>query len=148
MRIKARMPEERKRRVRELRRNITDAEELLWERLRDRRFMNAKFRRQHPVQGYVLDFYCHEAKLGVELDGSEHNKVERSLYDIERSRIVSEQQGVTIIRFWNSEVLNHTEEVLHRLGNILTSRLSLETSIRSPDGRRAGDEGQKENEWK
>ena len=148
MRNKARLSEAMKRRVQELRREATEAETVLWRLLRGRRFMGVKFRRQYPVQGYVLDFYCEEANLGIELDGSGHLEAEQAQYDEERSRILDEQQGIAIIRFWNSEVVNETEKVLHRLESILTSRLSLETSLPSPSGRRAGDEGQKEYEWK
>ncbi len=110
--------------------------------------MNAKFRRQHPVQGYVLDFYCDEAKLGIELDGNKHNETEQSQYDQERSTILAEQPGIKVVRFWNSEVLKQTEDVLQKLADILTSRLSLEPGHPSHVGRRAGDEGQKEKEWK
>ncbi len=137
-----------KQRAQDLRRNATDAEKLLWECLRNRRFIGVKFRRQHPVHGYVLDFYCDEARLGIELDGCEHNEAEQAQYDLERTRILAEQEGIAILRFWNSEVLRETENVLQKLRHILTSRLSLETSLPSPDGRRAGDEGQKEKEWK
>ncbi len=148
MRNKPRLPEEMKRRVQKLRQDATSAERLLWARLRDRRFMNAKFRRQHPVQGYVLDFYCDEAKLGIELDGNHHNTREQAQYDRERSTILAEQHGIKVVRFWNSEVLKQTEGILQQLADTLTSRLSLETSHPSHIGRRAGDEGQKEKEWK
>ena len=55
--------------ARNLRKNLTDAEQLLWRLLRDRLFGNKKFRRQHPVGRYILDFYCHELKLAIEVDG-------------------------------------------------------------------------------
>jgi very-short-patch-repair endonuclease len=63
------IPEDIFKYARELRRNQTDAEQLLWGLLRDRRFAGKKFRRQHPVGRYILDFYCHELKLAIELDG-------------------------------------------------------------------------------
>ena len=64
-----RLPTELLERARALRREATDAERLLWSLLRDRQFLGLKFRRQHPLGGYIVDFYCHEARLGIELDG-------------------------------------------------------------------------------
>ena len=148
MRNKQRMSEAMKQRVQELRREATEAETVLWRLLRGRRFMGVKFRRQYPVRGYVLDFYCDEAKLGIELDGGEHLDMEQANYDEERSRILDERQGIAIIRFWNSEAMNDTEKVLHKIESILTSRLSLESGLPSPNARKAEDEGQKEYEWK
>jgi len=110
-----RLPEELKERIRELRKNTTDAEQLMWKILRNRGFHDAKFRRQHPKAGFILDFYCHEAKLCVELDGSQHTEDEQVKYDEGRTKILDEKQGIRVIRFWNSDVLNNTESVLNEI---------------------------------
>ncbi len=104
--------------ARELRKSQTDAENLLWHHLRGRRFYNFKFRRQQPVCGYILDFYCHEANLGIELDGGDHNKKDQLHYDEKRARIL-ESAGISIVRFWNHDVLQSLEAVLEELYNQL-----------------------------
>src|SRR5262249_50594163 len=68
------------------RRGATNAEQLLGQLLRDRQLAGAKFRRQHPLRGYILDFYCHDARLAIELDGSGHAKPPQAAYDAERTR--------------------------------------------------------------
>ena len=97
--------------ARGLRRAQTDAESLLWSRLRGRRLAGIKFRRQHAIHGYTLDFYCAEARLGVELDGGQHVEEEERRYDQRRSEELL-CQGVRVIRFFNNEVLTSTDEVL------------------------------------
>ncbi len=97
--------------ARQLRKDQTDAENLLWHLLRARRFCGFKFRRQYPMGGYVLDFYCHSAKLGIELDGGGHNSEGQRLYDAERTKVLK-GAGLWILRFWNHEVLNSLEDVL------------------------------------
>jgi methylmalonyl-CoA mutase cobalamin-binding domain/chain len=101
-------------RVRELRREATDAEHLMWKLLRNRGVHDAKFRRQHPLAGFILDFYCHEAKLCIELDGGHHNEIEQVKYDEERTKILNEQ-GIRVLRFWNNDFLNNTETVLNEI---------------------------------
>jgi len=119
-----RLPDELKARVRELRQNATEAEQLMWNILRNRGVHGAKFRRQHPLAGFILDFYCHEAKLCVELDGSQHAEGEQVRYDEERTKILREQHGVQVIRFWNSDVLNRTEDVVNEIWSALDTRLA------------------------
>jgi very-short-patch-repair endonuclease len=68
-------------RCREFRKNPTVAEALMWEQLRNKRLGGYKFRRQHPIAGYVLDFFCFEIKLGIELDGAVHINSEQAEYD-------------------------------------------------------------------
>ncbi len=106
--------------ARKLRQNQTDAEQLLWSLLRNRRFADKKFRRQHPVGRYILDFYCHELKLAIELDGGQHNEPPAKQYDADRTSYL-EEQGIRVIRFWNNEVLQQTDSVLESLWNSLTS---------------------------
>jgi very-short-patch-repair endonuclease len=109
--IKPPLPPEILARVRKLRRNATDTEQFMWFFLRNRAMNEAKFRRQHPIRGYILDFYCHELKLGIELDGSGHLEPEQMRYDAERTSLLAEE-GIQVIRLWNCDVLNHAEEVL------------------------------------
>lgn len=112
------LPPELLARVRELRQNATDAEKLLWDLLRNRAVAGFKFRRQHPVQGYILDFYCHEAKIALEVDGGVHAVPEQAEYDAERTRILTEN-GIRVIRFWNSDVLTDTQKVVEEIYNTL-----------------------------
>jgi len=95
--------------ARELRARQTDAENLLWGLLRNRRLFGLKFRRQYPLRPYILDFYCHEVKLAIELDGGQH--AERLHYDQQRTARLA-NQGIKILRFWNHEMLQETESVL------------------------------------
>ena len=68
-----------------MRSNATDAEHLIWQLLRAKRFMNLKFRRQHVIKPYIVDFYCHEICLIIELDGSQHGTNDLMAYDVERT---------------------------------------------------------------
>ena len=96
----AKLPEDIRVFAREMRGRMTDAETLLWMLLRNRRIAGAKFRRQHPVGRYILDFYCAEKQLGIELDGGQHG--ETIDYDQQRDRWL-QAQGISILRFWNNQ---------------------------------------------
>lgn len=98
--------------ARKLRREATDAERLIWYLLRDRRLAGRKFRRQHPVPPYILDFYCPELKLAIELDGGQHADTQSR--DAERDRYLA-GKGIRLLRFWDHEVLTQTEAVLERI---------------------------------
>ena len=91
---------------------MTDAESLMWNMLRGRRLADAKFRRQHPVGRYILDFYCHDHRLSIELDGSQH--IGQEGYDLARTAWLKEQ-GITSLRFWNNQVLSETESVMEAI---------------------------------
>jgi type I site-specific restriction endonuclease len=104
--------------ARELRKNQTDAESLLWQMLRNRQIEDAKFRRQHPIEPYILDFYCHEKKLAIELDGGQHNTNEGKEKDQKRTEFLK-SQGIRVLRFWNNDVLQNTESVLEVIYNQL-----------------------------
>ncbi len=95
-------------RARELRKNMTEAERLLWRQLRLRQFGGHKFRRQQPIGRYIADFVCLEKKLIVEVDGGHHS--EQVAYDQERDAWL-EKQGFLILRFWDNEVLKQIESV-------------------------------------
>ena len=101
--------------ARELRKNQTPAEELLWQLLRNRKLNNWKFRRQHPIQdGFILDFFCAETKLAIEIDGGYHEAATQREYDEVRTKEL-EKYGVRIIRFRNEEVLEDPKSVLERI---------------------------------
>ena len=94
-----------------LRREMTDGERRLWSRLRAEQ-LGVKFRRQHPLGGYVLDFVCLEPKLVVEVDGSQH--LEQVEYDDARTAWL-QVQGFRVLRFWANEVLSETDAVVERI---------------------------------
>ncbi|MBI2730637.1 MAG: DUF559 domain-containing protein [Sphingobacteriales bacterium] len=96
---------------RDLRRTSTETEKILWEQLRNRKLKGLKFRRQHPIDKFVADFYCHEKRLVVELDGAVHNDKEVKEYDDNRTFILNEL-GITVMRFRNDEVINNLHQVL------------------------------------
>ena len=100
--------------ARQLRRQATDAENLLWRLLRGRQIANAKFRRQHSFPPYILDFYCHELKLAVELDGGQHNEEVGRRRDARRDEYLA-GHGIRVLRFWNNDVLRETEAVLEAI---------------------------------
>ncbi|MBK1683318.1 endonuclease domain-containing protein [Rhodoferax fermentans] len=101
-------------RARQLRAKATDAETLLWQRLRSRQLAGYKFRRQHPIGPYFADFACIEARLVVELDGGQHATPEGLLSDERRSEALA-SQGYLVLRFWNHDVLQQTEAVLESI---------------------------------
>jgi very-short-patch-repair endonuclease len=105
-------PETLQEKARWLRKNQTPAEKMLWQHLRNRKLNGHKFRRQHPLQqGFVLDFYCLEARIAIEVDGGYHTTGEQKEYDVGRTFEVNEY-GISVIRFRNEDVLNNMEEVL------------------------------------
>ncbi|MCD6298084.1 MAG: endonuclease domain-containing protein [Deltaproteobacteria bacterium] len=95
--------------ARKLRKNMTDAERLLWRHLRNRQLGEYKFRRQRPIGPYIVDFVCLEKKLVIEVDGGQHAGQVES--DAKRSGYL-EDKGYKVLRFWNNEVLKETESVL------------------------------------
>jgi very-short-patch-repair endonuclease len=94
--------------ARQLRVNQTDAEKVLWNRIRNRQIDGHKFVRQQPVSGYICDFVCREKQLVIEVDGGQHNE---STADVIRDRRLMEE-GYKVIRFWNNDVLANIEGVL------------------------------------
>ena len=99
-----------------LRRNETIAEKLLWEKLRNNQLEGLKFRRQHPVNIYIADFYCHKFKLMIELDGDYHNQEEQKQKDEVRTEVLR-LNGLKIIRFKNEEVEQDINQVLTTIKN-------------------------------
>ncbi len=98
--------------ARRLRRNQTDAEKLLWSKLRASQLNGAKFRRQFPLPPFVVDFCCEAARLIVEVDGGQH--AEAGEADQTRTQSI-ERRGYRVIRFWNSEVLSNIDGVLEEI---------------------------------
>jgi adenine specific DNA methylase Mod/very-short-patch-repair endonuclease len=106
--------------AREMRNAPTDAEKRLWHFLRDRRLAGYKFRRQHPMAGYIADFVCIEARLVIELDGGQHAELFQQERDAARTREF-ERRGFRVLRFWNNEVLSNTMGVLQSILDALES---------------------------
>jgi very-short-patch-repair endonuclease len=100
-------------RARELRREMTPAERILWQRLRNGQIDGAQFRRQHAIGTYIVDFFCAKSKLVIEVDGDVHaDQVE---YDAQRTSWLNEQKHYRILRFTNHEVRHNIEGVLERI---------------------------------
>ena len=104
-------------RAAELRKNLTLAEARLWQQLKNKN-MGVKFRRQHPIAGYIADFYCHKARLIIEVDGYIHSLNENNDYDLKRKYDLKEM-GYRVMRFTNQQVLNSMDEVLRTIKSSL-----------------------------
>jgi very-short-patch-repair endonuclease len=123
-------------RARSLRRSSTDAESLLWRHLRAKRF-GVNFRRQRPYGPYILDFYCHDKCLVIEVDGGQHFLPEQQTLDSARTDFL-EQQGLTVLRFTNREVFLETEQVLQESWLHLHGPADEKDGTPSPLGRGQG----------
>jgi len=108
-------------RARQLRQDDTWAEKLMWHWLRDRRFSGYKFRRQHPVGKYVLDFFCEEAELNIELDGSQHGFPDQRKHDEEREKFLK-SLGIKTLRFWNSQLRRDAQTIRDAIFSELQTR--------------------------
>lgn len=106
--------------ARQLRKEQTPAEKKVWELLRNRKFMGLKFRRQHVIEGFVVDFYCHEYKLAIEIDGGIHKR--QRVYD-ELRQIEIEAKDVTFIRVTNEEIESDKTVVLKKIKEVIESLL-------------------------
>jgi len=111
--------------AKELRKNQTETEKALWKALRSRRCGGLKFRRQHPVKEFILDFYCHEYLLGIEVDGEVHENDSAKEYDLNRTAEL-ESLGIIILRFKNEEVIKNIAkvkaEILYKSKQLLIER--------------------------
>jgi len=110
-------------RARLLRKKATDTERILWRHLRNRNFAGYKFRRQHPLDCYILDFYCPTAKLAIELDGGGHNYRGGQIRDRTRSEFLA-RKGIIVLRFWNHQVRQELDSVLQAIWFALQERCS------------------------
>ena len=98
---------------------MTDAERFLWKYIRKRQLGGHKFRRQHPIGNYIVDFVCLKKNLIIELDGGQHlNNIE---YDTIRTQYLK-LKGFKVVRFWNNQVFNETEGVLETIYNLLEEK--------------------------
>ena len=105
----------------ELRKMPTGAERLLWGFLRNRRLCGIKFRRQHIIGPFIVDFYSHEEQLVIEIDGGQHGENDEMLCDAKRTASL-EDRGLRVLRFWNNEVLCETEAVLESIRRACAER--------------------------
>jgi len=115
--------------ARSLRRGMKDAERALWFHLRGARLGGFRFRRQHPMPPYVLDFYCAAARLVIELDGGQHTETA----DASRTHFL-QAQGQRVLRFWNDEVVTQTQAVLEATLSALQARPLTPTPLPSGEG--------------
>lgn len=128
-------------RARQLRREATAAESLLWELLRDRRLLGRKFRRQHPIGQFIADFFCDDARLIIEIDGAVHREPTQQERDRLREEILREH-GFAMLRFTNDQILDRTEQVLREIAAFVTAHSYEHPSPLSQSlGRGAGGEG-------
>lgn len=117
---------------RELRKNQTKAEALLWSCLRNRQLNGYKFRRQHPVEGFILDFFCPDARLAIELDGAGHRSTVAHEYDAYREQVLRDK-GIHVLRFWNSDVEHDLEKVILRINAAISKQIrSSKPDLSSP----------------
>jgi very-short-patch-repair endonuclease len=122
-------------RSKQLRHDQTDTEHQLWQAVRAGRFTGFKFRRQHAIGKYFLDFYCPFAKLAVELDGSQHGSPEGRQHDAERQRFLTDQ-GIEVLRFWNHQWHRNRAGVLLEIWYALQRRTGCVKVVRKEPNHR------------
>lgn len=105
----------------DLRANMTRAEKVLWESVRNKKCCRLRFRRQHPIGDFIVDFFCYEAMLAIELDGEVHNDDYQKERDYERTKIINEL-GIDVIRFKNHEVIENIGEVIQSIEKAILER--------------------------
>lgn len=126
---------EKQARARQFRQEMTPAERLLWQSLRGKRLAGLHFRRQQVIDGFIADFYCHAAKLVIEVDCTVHER--QTEYDAERSRILA-ARGLHLLRFSNTQVERHLEAVLAQIQAQLSPFDASPTPFSSGERRCAG----------
>ncbi|MBK8846468.1 MAG: endonuclease domain-containing protein [Bacteroidetes bacterium] len=102
----------------QMRKEPTKAESILWSYLSDKQMQGLKFRRQHPLGNFILDFYCHQIKLSIELDGEIHQDEKQKEYDCERTKFLIEK-GIFEIRFTNDIILDRITDALNEIENTI-----------------------------
>ncbi len=129
-------------RARQLRQQATNAEQLLWELLRNRQLLGRKFRRQHPLGRFIADFFCDDARLIIEIDGAVHQEPSQQERDRMREEALR-QHSYHLLRFTNDQVLHQTAQVLQTIAAFVAEHTFEEPSPPLPQrGRGAGGEGQ------
>lgn len=106
-----------------MRKRPTRAEKTLWQHLRGKRMRGFRFRRQQPIDRFIVDFYCRQAQLVVELDGSSHDSTEAAEYDDQRTLFL-EALGLSVLRFSNKQVIYETDTVLNTIAEHLSGNRS------------------------
>jgi very-short-patch-repair endonuclease len=112
----------------ELRNNQPKAEQVLWHRLKAKRFLDIKFRRQHGIGPFIVDFYCTEFKLAIEIDGDSHFNEEAIKKDNSRTAYL-EKEGIEVIRFTNTDVYKNIEWVIEEIKIFMENKISNEKHI-------------------
>lgn len=107
---------------RDLRSNMTDAEQLLWQRLRRKQILGLQFYRQKPILNFIVDFYCAAANLVIECDGGQHYTEDGLLADQIRDQTLSEL-GLLVLRFSNRQILTETDAVVEQIYSVVKQRL-------------------------
>ena len=107
--------------ARQMRKDPTDAETRMWQVLRDRKMTGFKFRRQYPVSGYIVDFFCARCRLGIELDGGQHGDEPQRNYDEQREEKLRTLR-IRILRFWDDDVLQNSDAVKDAMYEALMER--------------------------
>lgn len=100
--------------AKQLRERMTEAEILMWDKLKNKQFKGYKFRRQHPIHHFIVDFYCHTLQLIIEIDGKYHDSEEQKKEDLNRTELL-QFQGLRAIRFSNEAVIHNMDLVLKKL---------------------------------
>lgn len=108
--------------ARDLRKNMPLAELLLWSRLREKQISGQRFNRQKPLLNYIVDFYCHQAKLVIECDGSQYFEEKHEHRDQKRDFDLS-QQGILVLRFDNAQILTQTDSVMQAILDAVAARI-------------------------
>ena len=115
---------EKKEQRRDLRNTMTPSEVTLWKMLRKKQVNNSRWRRQYSIGPYILDFYCPELRIGIELDGKEHFTSEGELYDNRRSEYLFHTYGIRILRFENEDIYHSISSVLDEINTLIEERRS------------------------
>jgi type I restriction enzyme M protein len=107
--------------ARNFRKHPTVPENILWSALRNHRMGGVKFRRQHPVDQFILDFFCREKSIAIEIDGDIHKKKQIVNHDLERTEYLS-LRGITVLRFGNDQILNNLPAVLVEIQRVIMNK--------------------------
>jgi very-short-patch-repair endonuclease len=102
-----------------LRKGMTLSEKILWKKLKDRKIFTTKFRRQHAIEIFIVDFYCHEYKLVIEVDGEIHNDTIQNEHDFNRTGELN-RFGIRVLRFTNDQILYDIDSVLAKIQEVIT----------------------------
>ncbi|MBI2790606.1 MAG: endonuclease domain-containing protein [Gammaproteobacteria bacterium] len=116
-------------RARRLRKDQTEAEKLLWSKIRNRYLQGYKFHRQYILGHYIVDFVCFECKIIIELDGSQH--FDQKGYDEERTLVLNEM-GFTVLRYWNNEIFTDLNAVIEKISQYLFEQIKIEDPHPNP----------------